>query len=249
MGRRFTATGLRFRHNLAILAQIKKDRNARRDLGIPFEFNGLRTLRIIENSMIETAKYFDVRSQFWSAGWGEATSYESYLEGSDPKRAANWENLSVRIPPLSQEHKTRLQDHARELNVLMVSGVWCGDCVRQGPMIRQITDACDDSVSLRVIDRDQNPALRDEVRVMGAARVPVVVFLSEDFHEVGRFGDRMLQTYRRKAATEIGAACAVPTAELPPEELAAERDEWVDIFERMLLMVRLAPPLRQRHGD
>ena len=59
----------------------------------------------------------------------------------------------------------------------------------------------------------------------------------------------MLHTYRRKAETELGAACAVPAAELPPEELAAERDEWVAIFERMLLMVRLAPPLRERHGD
>ena len=77
----------------------------------------------------------------------------------------------------------------------------------------------------------------------------MVVFLSEDFHEVARFGDRTLHTYRRKAATEIGAACAVPSAELPPEELMAERDEWIAIFERMLLMLRLAPPLRERHGD
>ena len=59
----------------------------------------------------------------------------------------------------------------------------------------------------------------------------------------------MLATYRRKAETEIGAACAVPTAKLPPEELAAERDEWVDVFERVLLMLRLAPPLRARHND
>lgn len=116
-------------------------------------------------------------------------------------------------------------------------------------MIRQIVDACDEQVELRVIDRDVDEALRDEVRILGAARVPVVVFLTENFHEAGRFGDRMLTTYRRKAETEIGAACAVPTAQLPPEELGAERDEWLDIIERMLLMVRLAPQLRQRHGD
>ncbi len=199
--------------------------------------------------MSETTKYFDIRSGFWSSCWDEATSYESYLAGSDPKRASNWKSLLARIPLMSSEQKARLTGHARTLNVLVVSGVWCGDCVRQGPMIQQIAEACDPGVSLRVIDRDQNPTLRDEVRVLGAARVPVVVFLSEDFHEVGRFGDRMLHTYRRKAATEIGAACAVPTAELPPEELAAERDEWLAIFERMLLMLRLAPPLRERQDD
>ena len=131
----------------------------------------------------------------------------------------------------------------------MISGVWCGDCVRQGPMIEQIARACGDDVVLRVIDRDQSEPLRDEVRILGALRVPVLVFLSEDFHEVGRFGDRMLTTYRRKQATETGAACAVPTAELPEDELRSERDEWLDVFERMLLMVRLAPPLRERHGD
>lgn len=199
--------------------------------------------------MDEKAKYFDVRSDFWSRCWAEAESYDDYLKGSDPKRAGRWESLGARVPSLSAEQRERLTGYARTVNVLAVSGVWCGDCVRQGPMIRQIVEACDEAVSLRVIDRDQNSKLRDEVRILGAARVPVVVFLSEDFHEVGRFGDRTLHTYRLKAETEIGAACAVPTAKLPPEELGAERDEWVAIFERMLLMARLAPPLRERHGD
>ncbi|GMR22911.1 MAG: hypothetical protein BMS9Abin37_1293 [Acidobacteriota bacterium] len=199
--------------------------------------------------MDEKAKYFDVRSDFWSRCWAEAERYDDYLKGSDPERAGRWESLGARVPPLSAEQRERLTGYARTMNVLAVSGVWCGDCVRQGPMIRQIVEACDEGVSLRVIDRDQNPLLRDEVRILGAARVPVVVFLSEDFHEVGRFGDRTLHTYRLKAETEIGAACAVPTAKLPPKELGTERDEWVAIFERMLLMARLAPPLRERHGD
>ena len=199
--------------------------------------------------MDEKAEYLDIRSEFWSDCWAEAESYEDFLKGSDPQRAGPWESLSARVPWLCSGQRERLTGYGRALNVLLVSGVWCGDCARQGPMIRQIVQACDQGVSLRVIDRDQNPKLRDEVRILGAARVPVVVFLSEDFHEVGRFGDRTLHTYRLKAETEIGAACTVPTAKLPPEELSAERDEWVTIFERMLLMVRLAPPLRERHGD
>lgn len=199
--------------------------------------------------MTERASYLDVRSDFWGECWVEAESYEDYLSRSDPTRASRWSSLEERIPPLRTEQRARLEGYRRTVHVLMVSGVWCGDCVRQGPMVRQIVAACDDSVSLRVIDRDQNPRLRDEVRILGAARVPVVVFLSEDFHEIGRFGDRVLSTYRRKAETELGAACAVPTAKLPPEELGAERDEWVDVFERMLLMVRLAPPLRERYAD
>ena len=38
-------------------------------------------------------------------------------------------------------------------------------------------------------------------------RVPVVVFLSEDGFEVGRYGDRTLSKYRQVVASQAGAAC------------------------------------------
>lgn len=199
--------------------------------------------------MTDQPKYHDVRSDFWRAIWDRSADYATYLNNSPPDKAARWHEMAPKIPPLSDEHRKRLRGYNRALNVLFYTGVWCGDCVRQGPMIRQITEAADDKVALRCIDRDAEPKLTDELRILGAMRVPVVVFLSEDFFEVGRFGDRLLTVYRRKAATEIGAACPVPYAAPPEGELAAERDEWVDLFERMLLMTRLSPPLRQRHGD
>jgi hypothetical protein len=240
---------IRFRHNHAILSQYHLDRNGTGPLQHFFQNKRVNEISYNRDAMHDQARYFDVRSGFWRDCWAEAQSYEDYLAGSDPERASPWKSLAERLPALSAEQRARVRGFDRRLHVLLVSGVWCGDCVRQGPMIRQLVDASDDGVSVRVIDRDRNPKLRDEVRILGAARVPVVVFLSEDFHEIGRFGDRLLHTYRRKAETELGAACAVPTAELPPEELAAERDEWAAIFERMLLMARLAPPLRERHGD
>lgn len=77
--------------------------------------------------------------------------------------------------------------------------------------------------------------------------MPVV--FSEDFYELARFGDRHLSVYRRKAATELGPACE--TGLVPPsgEALATELAEWCDFFERLQLMLRLAPLLRQRYGD
>lgn len=115
-------------------------------------------------------------------------------------------------------------------------------------MIRHIADACDDVVRLRVIDRETDTKLRDEIRILGAARVPVVVFLTEDFFEVGRFGDRMLITYRKMASRAYGRdRWSLPAT--PEEGLASEIGEWVDIFERCLLMARLSPLLKRRHGD
>jgi hypothetical protein len=115
-------------------------------------------------------------------------------------------------------------------------------------MIRHIVDACDEGVRLRVIDRETDAKLRDEIRIMGAARVPVVVFLTEDFFEVGRFGDRMLVSYRNMAFREYGSD-RWPLPASQEEGLAYELAEWVNIFERCILMARLSPLLKRRHSD
>jgi len=199
--------------------------------------------------MHDQPKYLDTRSLFWQQQFQSALDYESYLTASDSVHARKWQGLEDRLPSLTSEQTLRLSGHGRTMHVLVSSGVWCGDCVRQGPMLKRIAGACGPQVDLRLIDRDSSASLSDELRILGAQRVPVVVFLSEDWFEVGRFGDRLLTVYRAKAAREFGPSCdsgLVPPAE---PQLAAEQDEWVDVFERMLLMLRLSPMLRERHGD
>jgi hypothetical protein len=102
-------------------------------------------------------------------------------------------------------------------------------------------------VELRLLDRDEHPELRDELRICGAARVPVAVFMTEDFFECSRFGDRTLASYR-KLVRRTDAAPSDP----PPRD-AREREgtiaEWVNECERVQHMMRLSPYLRERHGD
>ncbi len=195
--------------------------------------------------MSDSPKYFDIRSAFWRSAFDQAADYETYLAESPAARADRWRAQMLALPALSADDRARLTGHGVRLHILLVSGVWCGDCVRQGPMLQQLAAAAGDDVTLRVIDRDADAAVRDEVRILGAMRVPIAVFLTEHFFEVGRFGDRMLSTYRRKAVTEVGAACALPNASTPVDELATERGEWLDIVERMLLMIRLSPVTRE----
>lgn len=197
--------------------------------------------------MADRPKYFDIRQDLWTQHWDMAQSYDAYLSASPADKADKWRNHP--IVPIADDVRDRLAGYGREMNVLVSSGIWCGDCARQGPMFRQIADACGDKVSLRFIDRDASESLRDELQVVGAMRVPMVLFLTEDFHEIGRFGDRTLSVYRRKAEREMGAACSTGLFGPPEEELIEEQNEWIDIFERMLLMARLAPALRARHGD
>lgn len=194
-------------------------------------------------------EYHDPRAEFWRKSFEAALDYDRYLTDSPPQHAARWRDFEPKLPPLSEEQIGRLTGYNRRLHILVSSGVWCGDCVRQVPMIRQIAQAAGDGVVLRLIDRDKIPALCEELRIVGAQRVPMAVFLTEDFWELCRFGDRSLTAYRAKSRREVGAACALGIIPPPPDELAAEQAEWVNIAERALLMARLSPPLRMRHDD
>lgn len=120
--------------------------------------------------------------------------------------------------------------------------------MRQGPMLRAIAEASS-VTALHFIENVRSKPLLDEVRIQGGSRVPVVVFLSEDFFEVSRFGDRTLSAYRRKAQTELGAACDAGLVPPTEEELREEVSDWLREVERVQHILRLSPFLRARHGD
>ena len=87
-------------------------------------------------------------------------------------------------------------------------------------------------IQLRFFDRDTHPELAAELKMCGGARVPVMVFLSEDGFEVARYGDRTLSKYRQLVADHTGPAC--PTGIVPPSQdlLSAVTQDWLDEFER-----------------
>ena len=192
--------------------------------------------------------YFDRRSDLFRRAFEEAVRYPEYLATGNERERRAWGRAEAALPALPDDAPARLDPAGRIVNVLCLSGIWCGDCVRSVPVAARLAEAAGPPVDFRLVDRDAIPELRDELRVLGAMRVPMVVFLTEDFHEIGRWGDRPLTVYREKAATELGAACPLPGS-ADGGAMAAESAEWLDVFERMILMARLAPPLRARHGD
>ena len=198
-------------------------------------------------SMAEKPAYYDNRSEFWKSHWQRAVGYEDFLVCAKPEEAARWGEAYARTPDLTPEDQARVKGYNREVNILLYAGAWCPDCARTGPNLQRLAEAAGEKVKLRVIDRDASRELKEELRILGATRVPVAIFLTEDFWEIVRVGDRTLSVYRSKMAREIGRG--VDQGILSPEARRRELDEWLDTLERVLIMARLAPVLRKRHGD
>lgn len=194
-----------------------------------------------------TSPYSDIRADFFRQYYTLGLPYAAYVASGEENQIVNVRNYEALIA-LTTAQEALLRSYVRRMHVLVVSGLWCGDCTRQIPMLAAIECACP-PIEMRCLDSRSHPELHEELRINGALKVPVVVTLSEDFFELARFGDRHLSVYRRKAATECGPACETGLAPLSEEALAVELAEWCEYFERLQLMLRLAPMLRGRYGD
>ncbi len=197
--------------------------------------------------MPNLSDYHDKRVDFFKTHFANALKYDDYLATGEPTHQQRW-NQHYQAIQLSPQQQQLTKSFTRKLNILFMSGIWCGDCVRQGPLLQHIAQA-NELIDLRFIDNKENPELAEELRLNGASKVPVAVFLSEDFFELARFGDRHLAIYRNKLATELGPACA--TGLTTPDPLVLQRDlqDWLDLAERVQAMLKLAPLLRNRYND
>lgn len=174
--------------------------------------------------------------------------FDRYLETAKDHERPGWVQVHERVG-LTPEQRALVASFTRRVNVIAISGTWCGDCVHQAPMLARIAEANPSVIALRFVDRDEHADLAERVRICGGKRVPTVLFLNEDFEFLSLYGDKSLARLRALAAKSLGAACAVPGAPLAGAEAAATMQDWVNEFERAHLIARLSPRLRERHGD
>lgn len=183
----------------------------------------------------------------FAAKFGTAPEYETFLETyATPEQRHRW-SVAFGTFTLAEAHRSLLDTFVRDMNVLCLAAAWCGDCVNQCPVFEHFARACP-KIHLRFVDRDADAELTAAVRICGGNRIPVVVFLSEDFNECARYGDRTLSDYREMASKQLGAAYPTGSAASRSDRFAAAED-WLGEFERIQLMLRLSPRLRQEHRD
>jgi thiol-disulfide isomerase/thioredoxin len=180
----------------------------------------------------------------WQEAYARALPYEEFLSeyGTEAHRQ-RWQTAYERVM-LTPEQRALLEGFEREIHLLCLAGAWCGDCVREGAILQRIAESAP-RVTLRFLDRDKNPEIARALAINDGLRIPIVVFLSEDFIECARYGERTLATYRKMAAERLGGRA--PGA--PEEHYAAVVHDWMNEIERVELLLRLSPRLRAKHGD
>jgi hypothetical protein len=184
----------------------------------------------------------------YGAKFESGLGYHEFLSkyGTEEQRR-RWEAVHEQVS-LTAAQCDLLAGFTREMKVFCLAGAWCGDCVNQCPIFEHFS-LINPKIRLRFFDRDANPDLAETLSICGGARVPVVLFVSEDNFQVGWYGDRTLAKYRRMASSQLGAAC--PTGIVPEESelLAAVTQDWLDEFERVQWILRTSSRLRKLHGD
>lgn len=187
-------------------------------------------------------------ASFLAKKFAAALPYEPYVKTGTEEQQRRWLNFH-NIARLTNDQSALVAGFVRQMNVLIVSGVWCGDCIEQVPLLARIAEANPGRIDLRVLDRDEHKDLSSQLRINGGDRVPVMLFLAEDHELCAIQGDRPLSRYRALASRQLGHSC--PTGIVPPagDEVAATLADWLGEFERIQLMLRLSGRLRKKYGD
>jgi len=185
---------------------------------------------------------------YLSDQFASALPYERYVQTGTDEQQRRWRQV-YEAARLTDTQKQLIAGFVRQMKVLIFSGVWCGDCIEQCPLIYRIAEANPRKIDLRFIERPRDGELAPELRINGGNRVPVVLFLSEDNEWCATAGDRTINRYRAVALRKLGLLC--PTGIVAPEkaELDATLGDWLNEVERVQLMLRLTPRLRQKYQD
>jgi thioredoxin-like negative regulator of GroEL len=187
-------------------------------------------------------------ASFLSEQFSAALAYDAYVRTGTDEQQRRWKQV-YDAATLTEAQKNLIGTFTRQMNVLIISGIWCGDCVQQCPLLEKIASANPRRIAVRFVDRDQHKDLSSQLRINGGDRVPVALFLAEDHELCGVYGERTLSRYRAIARRQLGPSCEIAIATPDTDELAAGLQDWLNEFERIQLMLRISPRLRQKHAD
>lgn len=180
--------------------------------------------------------------------FAQGLSYADFVASGQPEgHHEQWHERFGRLA-LTPEQSALVTGFVREINILCLTGTWCGDCALQGSALARIAEA-NPKIHLRFVPKNESNAdLIIPAMVNAGQRVPMTWFLAEDFEFVAVYGDRSLSRYRSMARKALGPASNVH-APAPADPVREVLSEMLYEIERVHLLLRLSGRLREKHRD
>jgi len=122
--------------------------------------------------------------------WESGQQYGAWLATSDDdtkrdemKRTGS----GVELPP---ETVKFLKNITRPVHMLAIAEDWCGDVRRNVPVVARMCAENASMLRLRVVDKETKPHLMVRYLTNAAEAIPIVIFLTDNFVEIGNWGPR-----------------------------------------------------------
>jgi thioredoxin family protein len=94
---------------------------------------------------------------------------------------------------LTPEDAQALSNLPQRVSVLALAEDWCGDVIANLPIVGRLAEASGGKLNLRILLRDQQPGeqvMNEHLNKGQYKSIPTVIFLDEDFKEVGVWVER-----------------------------------------------------------
>lgn len=140
-------------------------------------------------------------------------TYAEFVEAANPIHRGLWEGLYrlARVPEWAV-----VADGTGPRHFLALAEDWCGDAVNTLPYVARWVESLP-AFDLRLLRRDEHPALMDRYLTNGARAIPIVVALDAAFRELGHWGPRPRELQQWVLANRTA---------MPPDERYREVRRW-----------------------
>lgn len=122
--------------------------------------------------------------------WAQALPFPAFVAASDPAHRGLWDALH-RLAVLP-DWAPGLDLSKQPRHLLVLAEDWCGDASNTIPALQKLVDRVP-GLELRILRRDEHPAVMDRYLTGTARAIPIVIALDGEFRELGHWGPRPTQ--------------------------------------------------------
>jgi thioredoxin family protein len=135
--------------------------------------------------------------------WPKATPYHEFVREAHANREL-WAAME-RIAQIPEWAIAAVRSAGEKFNFLVIAEDWCGDGTSTIPYLAKLATLTR-SIEVRVLRRDEHPAVMDRYLTDGARAIPIVIVLDRRLEELGHWGPRPadLQDWVRNERSNTG---------------------------------------------